>query len=283
MSERTRQAQPSPSPFREALEALEDGQKELEIEELETRGVTEPSKRMRMESPSTPSPPAARRKTAAEIMVEKVMSFARAGREKRDEMRAAAAEKISDKPPVALLKKTTGNRPGARSQADAPSPEIPPNLQDAFLEQTKAYLKDPFQRARHFPDPLAVRRTRVWAGEELVDHKIKSTVDAALPPSAERHRPFSQWQDPVSASFIELFDNHADHARLDWNNTCTCTAHQGLEIEKTEQGARQEKAKTSICKRAVSQFSPVVIIQISLLYLYSFVVEFGLFLFPWLV
>lgn len=127
------------------------------------------------------------------------MSFVRAEQEKRNEMRAAAAEKISDRPPVALLKKTTGNQTGAKPQADAPSPEIPPNLQDGFLEQTKAYLKDPIQRARHFPDPLAVRRVRVWAGEELAGHNIKPTVDATLPLWAERHRPFSQWQDPVSA------------------------------------------------------------------------------------
>ncbi|EKV06802.1 hypothetical protein PDIG_66930 [Penicillium digitatum PHI26] len=189
-SERKRQAQLSP-----VLEALEDVQKEGE---LETRGVTESSKRMRTESPSTPSPPASRRKTAAESMMETLMSFARVGQGKRDENQEAAAEKISDKPPVALLKKTTtGNRLGARSQADAPSPEIPPNLQDGFLEQTKAYLKDPAQRARHFPDPLAVRRARVWAGEELVDHAIQPIVDATLPPWAERHRPFSQWRDPT--------------------------------------------------------------------------------------
>lgn len=166
------------------------------------------------------------------------MSFARAGQEKRDEMRAAAAEKISDKPPVALLKKTTGNHAGARSQADAPSPEIPPNLQDRFLEKTKAYLKDPIQRARHFPDPLAVRRVRVWAGEELVGHEIKPTVDAMLPPWAERHRPFSQWQNTVSTLIIQLYGNHADHNRLDWDNTCAYGGHEGLEIEKTEQGAR---------------------------------------------
>lgn len=166
----------------------------------------------------------------------KIMSFARAGKEKRDEMRAAAAEKISDKAPVALLKKTTGNQAGARSQADAPSSEIPPNLQDQFLEQAKAYLKDPIQRARHFPDPPAVRRARVWAGEELVDHEIKPTVDAMLPPWAERHRPFSQWQNPVSALSIELFENHADHIQLDWDNSCACGTHKGLEIEKTEQG-----------------------------------------------
>ncbi|KGO70409.1 hypothetical protein PITC_015220 [Penicillium italicum] len=236
--ERKRQAQPPPSPFQEGLEALEDAHKESEIDELEAREIRESSKRMRMESPSTPSPPTTRRKTAAENMVEKVVSFARGGREKREEMRAAAAEKISDKPPVALLKKTTGNRPGARSQADAPSPEIPPNLQDRFLEQTKAYLKDPIQRARHFPDPLAVRRARVWAGEELVDHEIKPTFDATLPPWAERHRPFRQWQDPVSVSCIEIFKNHADHTRLDWNSTRAYSTHQSFEIEKTEQGAR---------------------------------------------
>lgn len=196
-SERKRQAQPSPSPFREALETLQDAQKELEMGELKTGGVAESSKRMRMESPSTPSPPATRRKTAAEIMADKFMSFTRAGKEKRDEMRAAAAEKISDKSPVALLKKTTGNQAGARSQAHAPSPDIPPNLQDEFLEQAKVYLKDPIQRARHFPDPPAVRRARVWAGEELVDHEIKPTVDATPPPWAERHRPFSKWQNPI--------------------------------------------------------------------------------------
>ncbi|CAG7955810.1 unnamed protein product [Penicillium nalgiovense] len=196
--ERKRQAQSSSNSEREALEALENVQKEAETSELETEEVMKPSKRMRMESTSTSSSsPPATRKTAAEIKVDKIMSFARAGQEKRDEMRAAAAEKISDRPPVALLKKTTGNQTGARSQADAPSPEIPPNLQDGFLEQTKAYLKNPIQRARHFPDPLAVRRVRVWAGEELASHKIKPTVNATLPPWAERHRPFSQWQDPI--------------------------------------------------------------------------------------
>ncbi|KAJ5399207.1 hypothetical protein N7465_009696 [Penicillium sp. CMV-2018d] len=234
-SERKRQAQLSPTPPREALDTLEDAQKDLEMGELETGGFAESSKRMRMESPSTP---ATRRKTAAEIMMNKIMSFARAGKEKRDEMRAAAAEKISDKPPVALLKKTTtGNQAGAKSQ-DAPSPEIPPNLQDEFLEQAKAYLKDPIQRVKHFPDPPAVRRARVWAGEELVDHEIKPTVDATLPPWAERHRPFSQWQNVVSVSSIELFENHADHIRLDWDNFCACGTHEGLEIEKTEQGTR---------------------------------------------
>lgn len=126
------------------------------------------------------------------------MSFARAEQDKRDEMRAAAAEKISDRPPVAL-KKPIGNQAGATPQADAPSPEIPPNLQDRFLEQIRIYLNDPMRRARHFPDPIAVRRARVWAGEELVGHEIKPEVDATLPPWAERNRPFSQWQDPVSA------------------------------------------------------------------------------------
>ena len=168
----------------------------------------------------------------------KFMSFARVRKEKREKMRATAAEKISDKPPVALLKKTTENQAGARSQADAPSPEIPPNLQDGFLEQAKKYLKDPIQRARHFPDPPAVRRARVWAGEELVDHEIKPTVDSTLPPWAERHRPFSQWQNPVRVSCIEIFENHADHIQLDWENSCTCGTHEGLEIEKTEQRTR---------------------------------------------
>ncbi|KAJ5039267.1 hypothetical protein NUH16_009048 [Penicillium rubens] len=199
--ERKRQAQPSPNSEREGLEALEDTQKDADTRELETEEVSSPRKRMRMESTSTTSSPPAstQRKTAAEIRVDKIMSFVRAEQEKRNEMRAAAAEKISDRPPVALLKKTTGNQTGAKPQADAPSPEIPPNLQDGFLEQTKAYLKDPIQRARHFPDPLAVRRVRVWAGEELAGHNIKPTVDATLPLWAERHRPFSQWQDPVSA------------------------------------------------------------------------------------
>ncbi|OQE17115.1 hypothetical protein PENFLA_c025G00142 [Penicillium flavigenum] len=195
--ERKRQEQPSSNSEREALEALEGTQKEVETRELETEEVSNPSKRMRMESTPSSPPASTQRKTATEIRVDKIMSFVRAEHEKRNEMRAAAAEKISVRPPVALLKKTTGNQTGARSQADAPSPEIPPNLQDGFLEQTKAYLKDPIQRARHFPDPLAVRRVRVWAGEELAGHKIKPTVDATLPPWAERHRPFSQWQDPI--------------------------------------------------------------------------------------
>lgn len=237
-SEGKRQAQLSPSPLRGALGTLEDAQKELEMGELETGGVAESSKRMRMESPSAPSPPATRMKTATEAMMNKFMSFARVRKEKREKMRATAAEKISDKPPVALLKKTTENQAGARSQADAPSPEIPPNLQDGFLEQAKKYLKDPIQRARHFPDPPAVRRARVWAGEELVDHEIKPTVDSTLPPWAERHRPFSQWQNPVRVSCIEIFENHADHIQLDWENSCTCGTNEGLEIEKTEQRTR---------------------------------------------
>ncbi|KAJ6187882.1 hypothetical protein N7519_002790 [Penicillium mononematosum] len=195
--ERKRQAQPSSNSEREALDALEGTHKEAEARELETEEVSNPSERMRMESTPSSPPASTQRKTAAGIRVDKIMSSVRAEQGKRNEMRAAAAEKISDRPPVALLKKTTGNQTGARSQADAPSPEIPPNLQDGFLEQTKAYLKDPIQRARHFPDPLAVRRVRVWAGEELAGHKIKPTVDATLPPWAERHRPFSQWQDPI--------------------------------------------------------------------------------------
>ncbi|KAI3113690.1 hypothetical protein CBS147333_2526 [Penicillium roqueforti] len=181
---------------RRAQLSLEDAQKEARKRELEIIGAPKSSKRIRMESPSIPSPSAVRRKTAAEITVDKVMSFARAEQDKRDEMRAAAADKISDRPPVAL-KKTIGNQAGARPQVDAPSPEIPPNLQDGFLEQTRIYLNDPMRRARHFPDPIAVRRARVWAGEELVGHEIKPKVDATLPPWAERNRPFGQWQDPI--------------------------------------------------------------------------------------
>ncbi|KAJ5795686.1 uncharacterized protein N7518_004226 [Penicillium psychrosexuale] len=181
---------------RRAQLSLEDAQKEARKRELEIIGAPKSSKRIRMEPSSIPSPSAIRRKTAAEITVDKVMSFARAGQDKRDEIRAAAAEKISDRPPVAL-KKTIGNQAGARPQAGAPSPEIPPNLQDRFLEQTRIYLNDPIRRARHFPDPITVRRARVWAGEELVGHEIKPTVDTTLPPWAERHRPFSQWQDPI--------------------------------------------------------------------------------------
>ncbi|CDM34066.1 hypothetical protein PROQFM164_S03g000790 [Penicillium roqueforti FM164] len=181
---------------RRAQLSLEDAQKEARKRELEIIGAPKSSKRIRMESPSIPSPSAVRRKTAAEITVDKVMSFARAEQDKRDEMRAAAAEKISDRPPVAL-KKPIGNQAGATPQADAPSPEIPPNLQDRFLEQIRIYLNDPMRRARHFPDPIAVRRARVWAGEELVGHEIKPEVDATLPPWAERNRPFSQWQDPI--------------------------------------------------------------------------------------
>ncbi|OQE46224.1 hypothetical protein PENCOP_c001G04686 [Penicillium coprophilum] len=196
------------------------------------------SKRCRIESPSTPSLPATRRKTPADIRADNVMTFAEMLQKQREEMRATAAEKISDKPPVALLKKATQNQAGAILQADAPSPEILPNLQDKFLEQTKAYLNDPIQRAKHFPDPLAVRRARVWAGEEVVGHEIKPTVDATLPPWAGRHRPFSQWQDPVSASFIGLFENHADHNHLDWGSPWACGEHKGLEIEKTEQGTK---------------------------------------------
>ncbi|CAI7579436.1 unnamed protein product [Penicillium glandicola] len=237
-SEQKRQAQPPPNSEGEVLETLEGPQEEAEIRGLEIRGVSDSSKRVRTVSPSTPSPPASRRKTAAEIRVDNVMSFAGAGQAKRDKMRAAAAEKISDKPPLALLKKSTGNKAGARSQADAPSPEIQPHLQDGFLEQIRTCLKDPIQRARHFPDPIAVRRTRVWAGEELVGHEIKPTVDGTIPPWAERHRPFSQWQDPVSASSIEIFENNADHNRLEWNNPSACGAHKGLEIEKTEQGPK---------------------------------------------
>ncbi|KAJ5960569.1 uncharacterized protein N7479_007719 [Penicillium vulpinum] len=193
--ERKSQAQLSSNPGKERLTSIDARLlQEAKEKNHEMRELTESSKRMRAESPSTRSPPATRRKTAAETRVDETMSFV--GQEKRDEMRAAAAEKVSDRPPVALLKKTTGTRAGAR-QADAPSPEILPNLQDGFLEQTKAYLNDPIQRRKHFPDPIAVRRARVWAGEELVGHEIKPTVDATLPPWAEIHRPFSQWKDPI--------------------------------------------------------------------------------------
>ncbi|KAJ5513976.1 hypothetical protein N7463_003528 [Penicillium fimorum] len=192
--ERNSQAQPSPN-FKPGISGPVSAT--MKRRSLEREGFAESSKRSRVESPSTPSPPATRRKTTAEIGVDTVMAFAETLQKQRNEMRAAAAEKISDKPPVALLKKVTPNRAGARSQADAPSPEVLPNLQDKFLEQTKAYLNDPIQKARHFPDPFAVRRVRVWAGEELVGHEIKPTVDAILLPWAERHRPFSQWQDPT--------------------------------------------------------------------------------------
>ncbi|KAJ5835148.1 hypothetical protein N7447_001174 [Penicillium robsamsonii] len=233
--ERNSQAQPSPNSKPDISGQI---RATMERRSFEREGLVESSKRSQVESPSAPSPPATRRKTTAEIGVDNVMSFAEALQQQRNEMRAAAAEKISDKPPVALLKKATPNRAGARSQADAPSPEILPNLQDKFLEQTKAYLNDPIQRARHFPDPLAVRRVRVWAGEELVGHEIKPAVDAILPPWAERHRPFTQWQDPVSASFIELFKNHANHNRLDWDNSWDCGAYKGLEMQKAEQGTK---------------------------------------------
>ena len=211
--EQKRQPQLSPHSGRGEPEALENAQKEDESRELETEEVAKPSKRMRMErmrmesasTTTSSSPPAStQRRTATEIRVDKIMLFTREGQEKWDEMRAAAAEQISDRPPVALLK-TTENQTGARSHANAPSPEIPPNLQDGFLEQTKAYLRDPIQRAKHFPDPLAVRRVRVWAGEQLAGHQIKPTVDATLPHWAERHRPFSQWQDPVNALIYWVF------------------------------------------------------------------------------
>ncbi|KAJ5188803.1 hypothetical protein N7491_005124 [Penicillium cf. griseofulvum] len=190
------QAQPSPAPGMMPGERL---RVVTERTKVKTGAPAESNKRIRMESPSTPStpsPPTTRRKTASEIRVDKVTALAEAVQKQRDDMRAAAAEKVSDKPPVPLLKKTQ-YWAGARSQTRAPSPEILPKLQDRFLEETKGYLVDPTQRAKHFPDPIAVRRVRVWAGEEMVGHEIKPTVDATLPHWAERHRPFSQWQVPT--------------------------------------------------------------------------------------
>lgn len=118
-------------------------------------------------------------------------AYAHALKAERDAMQAATRDRVPGE-----QKKTAERR---RSTTD-----IPPHLQDLFLEHTKSIVEDPVQRERHFPDPVAVRRVRVWAGEDLVGHEIKPTIDAALPPWAESHRPFQEWQDPVSVSAVRL-------------------------------------------------------------------------------
>lgn len=131
----------------------------------------------------TPSPPIVQHATTNESYRN---AFARAVKAQQEAMRAAAAETVSGE---------KGNT------AEKKKPAIPRHLQDQFLEHTKKIIDDPIQRERHFPDPLAVRRIRVWAGEDLLRHEIKPIVVAALPPWAESHRPFQPWQDPVSGSF----------------------------------------------------------------------------------
>lgn len=74
------------------------------------------------------------------------------------------------------------------------------DLRDPFLEQAKEICLDRKARRRYFPDPIVVHRARMWAGEDLNKQDAKPNVDAALPPWADTHRPFGQWQDPVRAS-----------------------------------------------------------------------------------
>ncbi|KAJ5582276.1 hypothetical protein N7535_000896 [Penicillium sp. DV-2018c] len=133
-----------------------------------------------------PSPP---KDDAAENRAKFCQLLAQAAQAQRAAMRAAAAERISD---------ANLSKPKDTPVASSPIPQEPHNLQDEFLESTKAIVGDLMMRQKHFPDPLAVRRIRVWAGEDLDTHQVKPMVDAALPPWAGVHRPFRSWQDTVS-------------------------------------------------------------------------------------
>ncbi|KAJ5130622.1 uncharacterized protein N7515_006661 [Penicillium bovifimosum] len=123
--------------------------------------------------------------------------LAQAVEAQRVAMRAAAAERISD---------ANQSKPEHTPEASPPIPEAPNHLQlqDEFLESAKAIVSDPILRQKYFPDPFAVRRIRVWAGEDLATHKVKRRVNAALLPWAGVHRPFCSWQDTVSAYMWDL-------------------------------------------------------------------------------
>jgi len=71
------------------------------------------------------------------------------------------------------------------------------NLEDPFFEEARKVCLDRKERVRHFPDPMAVRRVRIWAGEDLNSRDADPDIDAALPAWADTHRPFSLWKDPV--------------------------------------------------------------------------------------
>jgi hypothetical protein len=161
-----------------------------------TEGIQQDSNMINLESQETKNPPPSPSEDdPAETEAKVYNVLAQAAEAQRAAMRAAAAERISDRNP---------SKPENTSEASSPSPEVPRHLQDEFLESTKAIINDPILRLKHFPDPLAVRRIRVWAGEDLDTHKVKPIVKAALSPWAGVHRPFRSWQDTVSAYTWDL-------------------------------------------------------------------------------
>lgn len=68
-----------------------------------------------------------------------------------------------------------------------------PDLSDQFFEWTKSLCADKERRLPHFPDPLVVRRVRIWAGEDVTTSGAQPNIAAALPNWADNHRPFHPW------------------------------------------------------------------------------------------
>lgn len=66
------------------------------------------------------------------------------------------------------------------------------DLTDPYFENARQICKDETARLKHFPDPVAVRRVRVWAGENLMADAPINLSDV-LPAWPDTHRPFHPW------------------------------------------------------------------------------------------
>lgn len=77
-------------------------------------------------------------------------------------------------------------------EADSEDEHDVVDLSDPHFEQAQQVCKDEAARAKHFPDPIAVRRVRVWAGENLMADG-PTNLNAGLPTWPDTHRPFHPW------------------------------------------------------------------------------------------
>lgn len=115
-------------------------------------------------------------------------------REKRIKDNLAAFEKAREQVAKAMAQEKERKGKGKESKAEGDEANSEEefdvvDLSDAYFENAKQVCKDKPARLKHFPDPIAVRRVRVWAGENLMAD-APTNLNAVLPAWPDTHRPF---------------------------------------------------------------------------------------------
>ena len=81
------------------------------------------------------------------------------------------------------------------SSSDRPMDEML-NLRDEVFETAKEMCLDEQARLTIFPNPVAIRGLRMWAGEDLTAGNVPDLT--VLPAWAGNHRPFQPWNEVSS-------------------------------------------------------------------------------------